>query len=138
MLRVRENQGPRTRRSSLSRTARRSQVDDNTFAVTDQDGNDTTLRTRETGDDEEVLAFDSSGKILGFKADHEPDYEEKSSYSITITASSGSSSRRRSTTLDVTIEVVDTEDPGEVFLSQRQPQVGIDGKSPRSATPTAA
>ena len=50
---------------------------------------------------------------------HTPNYETKSSYSITITGRAGGS-----TTLDVTIEVVDTEDPGEVSLSQRQPQVG--------------
>ena len=30
-----------------------------------------------------------------------------------------------STTLDVTVEVVDAEDPGDVDLSQRQPEVGI-------------
>ena len=96
-----------------------SPVDVETFAVTDQDANDTTFSYSVTGDDREVLAFDSDD-VLRFKPDHKPDYEEKNSYSITITARS----RGRSTTLDVTIEVVDTEDVGEVFLSQRQPQVG--------------
>ena len=98
-----------------------SPVEDNTFAVTDQDANDTTFSYSVTGDDREVLAFDSSDDVLRFKPDHKPDYEEKNSYSITITARS----RGRSTTLDVTIEVVDTEDVGEVSLSERQPQVGI-------------
>ena len=93
-------------------------IDAGTFAVTDQDG-DTTKAYSVSGDDREFFAFDGSTNILGFKADHEPDFEEKRSYSITITARSGG----RSSTLDVTIEVVDTEDPGEVFLSQRQPQV---------------
>ena len=93
-----------------------------TFAATDQDGDVVTVPYQVTGDDEEFLAFDRSTNILGFKADHKPDFEEQSSYSITITARS----RGRSTTLDVTIEVVDTEDDGEVSLSQRQPQVGID------------
>ena len=97
-----------------------SPVDGETFAVTDQDANDTTFSYSVTGDDREVLAFDSDD-VLRFKPDHKPDYEEKNSYSITITARS----RGRSTTLDVTIEVVDTEDVGEVSLSQRQPQVGI-------------
>ena len=59
---------------------------------------------------------------MGFKADHKPDFEEQSSYSITITARSGG----RSATLDVTIEVVDTEDAGKISLSQRHPQVGIE------------
>ena len=91
-----------------------------TFAATDQDGDVVTVPHQVTGDDEEFLAFDRSTNILGFKADHKPDYEEKRSYSIAITARSSG----RSTTLNVTIEVVDTEDDGEVSLSQRQPQVG--------------
>ena len=101
--------------------------DDNakTFAVTDQDANDTTFSYSVTGDDREVLAFDSDD-VLRFKPDHKPDFEDQSTYSITVVAHSGEGSRRLSTTQDVTIEVVDTEDVGEVSLSQRQPQVGID------------
>ena len=115
------------------------EIRDNPFAVTDQDGivtgpggyDDTTYTYSVTGDDREVLAFDSDD-VLGFKADHKPDFEEQSSYSITITARSGTSFRRRSSTLDVTIEVVDADDDGEVSLSQRQPQVGREV----SATPS--
>ena len=117
VLRVRENEDPTIRSGDDD-----SEVDKDTFAVTDQDGDATTVPHRVTGDDSEFLEFDSATNILGFKADHEIDYETKSSYSITITARS----RGRSTTLDVTIEVVDTEDDGEVTLSQRQPQVGIE------------
>ena len=120
-LRVRENADPPV----ITFGDDDSPVDADTYAVTDQDGADTTYAYSVTGDDREVLAFDNG--ILGFMAGHEPDFEEKSSYSITVVASSGTGSRRRSTTLDVTIEVVDTEDVGEVSLSQRQPQVGIDG-----------
>ena len=87
-----------------------------TFAVTDQDASDTRFTYSVTGDDRELLEF-GSDDVLGFKADHKPDFEEQSSYSITITASG-------STSLDVTIEVVDGEDDGSVALSQRQPQVG--------------
>ena len=97
-----------------------SEVDADTFAVTDQDGAVTTVSYSVTGDDREFLAFVS--RVLTFKADHEPDFEVQSSYSITITARSGG----RSVSLDVTIEVVDGEDEGEVSLSQRQPQVGIE------------
>ena len=68
--------------------------------------------------------FDSSGK-LGFKPGHEPDFEDQSSYSITVVAHSGEGARRLSATLDVIIEVVDGEDAGAVVLSQRQPEVGI-------------
>ena len=125
-----------------------SPVEDDTFDATDQDGDTITVPHRVTGDDSEFLAFNSEG-VLGFKAGHEPDFEKKSSYSITITARS----RGRSSTLDVTIEVVDAEDSGTVALSQRQPQVGTeiyatvsdpDGgvrisrwKWERSATPSA-
>ena len=101
-----------------------TQVDADTFAVTDQDSANTTFTYSVTGDDHEVLEFDNG--ILGFKENHEPDFEEQSSYSITITASGGS------TSLDVTIEVVDGEDDGSVALSQRQPQVGREV----SATPS--
>ena len=118
VLRVRENEAPPVITFGDSGTS----INATTFAVTDQDANDITFTYSVTGDDEEVLTFDSSTNILGFKADHEPDYEEKNSYSIAVKARSGG----RSTTLDVTVEVVDTEDPGEVSLSQRHPQVGID------------
>ena len=121
VLRVRENADP----PDITFEDDDSPVDADTFAVTDQDGADTTYAYSVTGDDREVLAFDSSD-ILGFMAGHEPDFEEKSSYSITVVTRSGTGFRRRSSTLDVTIEVVDTEDVGEVSLSQRQPQVGID------------
>ena len=101
-----------------------SPVNADTFAVTDQDGADTARAYSVTGEDREVLAFDGSD-ILGFMAGHGPDFEEKSSYSITVVARSGAGHRRLSTTLDVTIEVVDGEDVGEISLSQRQPQEGI-------------
>ena len=117
VLRVRENADPPT----LKFGDDDSPVDAETFAVTDQDGDATTVPHLVTGDDSEFLEFDTSNKLV-FSEDHEPDFEEQNSYSITITARS----RGRSTTLDVTIEVVDTEDVGEVSLSQRQPQVGTD------------
>ena len=82
----------------------------------------TTFNYSVSGDDREVLAFDSG--ILKFMTDHEPDYETKVSYSISVVARSGTGSRRRSTTLDVAIEVVNGEDAGTVSLSQREPQVG--------------
>ena len=103
-----------------------------TYDVTDQDGSiddgpnsydDTTYTYSVTGADSDVLTF-NGGDTLGFRAGHEPDYEEQSSYSITITARSGEGARRLSTTLDVTIEVVNGEDAGAVILSQREPQIG--------------
>ena len=107
-------------------------VDADTFAVTDQDGvvpgpggyDDTSYTYSVSGADHDVLGFDADG-VLSFRAGHEPDFEQQSSYSITIVASSGEGTRRKTATLEVTIEVVDAEDAGGVFLSQRQPEVGI-------------
>ena len=102
-----------------------TQVDADTFAGTDQDADDSIYAYSVSGDDREVLAFDGAG-ILRFVEGHQPDFEERSSYSITVTARSGEGARRLSAALDVTIEVVDTEDEGEATLSQREPQEGIE------------
>ena len=101
------------------------------YAVTDQDGTadgpdgyDPTIYmytvSGADGDD-----FDIENGILTFKTGHEPDFEDRSSYSITVVAHSGEGARRLSASLDVIIDVVDGEDAGAVLLSQRQPEVGI-------------
>ena len=128
VLRVTENADPPVITYGDSDTP----VDADTFAVTDQDGvvpgpgghDDTSYTYSVSGADHDVLGFDVDG-VLSFRAGHEPDFEDRSSYSITIVASSGEGTRRKTATLDVTIEVVDAEDSGGVFLSQRQPEVGI-------------
>ena len=56
--------------------------------------------------------------------DHTVNFEAKSSYSVTIVATSGTGDRTLSTTLDVTVKVIDAEDAGTVTLSQIGPQVG--------------
>ena len=125
LLKVSENQGPQVDPLVITFGSGDTPVDADTYDVTDQDADDTTFTYSVTGDDGEFLEFNSSN-ILGFKTGHEPNFEEQSSYSITIVAHSGLASRRLSTTLDVTIEVVDAEDDGEVLLSQREPQVGTE------------
>ena len=127
LLSVVENADPPFIRVGHSGTA----IDAETYAVTDQDGSvtgpdgydDTTYTYSVAGADRDALAFDSG--ILSFKTGHEPDFEDQSSYSITVLAHSGEDSRRLSAALDVIIEVVDGEDIGAVVLSQRQPEVGI-------------
>ena len=107
-------------------------IDASTFAVTDQDGSadgpvgydPTTYTYTVSGADGDDFEFDSSDKLI-FKAGHEPDFEDQSSYSITVVAHSGKGARRLSATLDVIIDVVDRDDAGAVVLSQRQPEVGI-------------
>ena len=76
-----------------------------------------------TGPDSDVLYFDDDD-VLSFRPEHRIDYEQQASYSITVVARSGEGPRRLSAALDVTVEVVDGEDEGEVLLSQREPQVG--------------
>ena len=98
-------------------------IDANTFAATDQDSADTSVSYTLSGPDRNFITVNRDNGTLGFR--NEPDFENRSSYSITITARSGEGARRLSTSLDVTIEVVDTDDPGTVDLSQRQPEVGI-------------
>ena len=107
-------------------------IDASTYTVIDQDGvvtgpdgyDDTTYEYSVSGIDSDDFTFDNSGKLT-FEAGHEPDFEDQSSYSITIVAHSGEGARRLSATLDVVVEVVDGEDKGAVVLSQRQPEVGI-------------
>ena len=100
-------------------------VDAATYAVTDRDGADAARAYSVTGDDSDVIVFDSAD-ILSFIVGYLPDHEEKSSYSITIVARSGSGFRGRTATLDVTVNVGDGQDAAEVFLSQREPQVGTE------------
>ena len=96
-----------------------------TFVATDQDSGDSTVSYSLSGADRAFFTIGRTTGTLAFKSTHKPDFENRSSYSITITARSGSGERSLSTALDVTVEVVDTDDPGTVALSQRQSEVGI-------------
>ena len=126
VLRVRENVDPPV----ITLKDGETPVDADTYAVTDEDGtvegsyDDTSYTYSLSGPDRSAFAFRDG--ILSFGAGRKPDFEKKSSYSITIVARSGQGSRARSASLDVTIDVVDTEDAGEILLSQRQPQVDIE------------
>ena len=108
-----------------------TEVDENTYRVVDLDVegsdppayDDSSYSYSVSGPDRDVLYFDDAD-VLSFRPEHRIDYEQQASYSITVVAHSGEGSRRLSAALDVTIEVVDGEDPGEVLLSQREPQVG--------------
>ena len=120
MLRVRENADPLVITIGDGDTP----VPPNAYVATDQDSDDTTDNYSLSGTDRSAFAIDSKG-VLGFRANHDPDFEEQSSYSITIVARSGAGDRRLTAKLGVVIEVVNTHDLGEVMLSQRQPNVGI-------------
>ncbi len=127
VLRVREGADPPV----ITREDGETPVDAATYAVTDEDGtftgphpyDDTSYTYSVSGADSDVLAFNADD-VLSFRQGHEIDYEEQASYSIVIEARSGEGTRRLTATLDVTVEVLDGEDAGEVVLSQREPQVG--------------
>ncbi len=110
------------------------------YSATDQDG--TTLDTEATftleGADKDDFSLTPAGalttrqtvtgppEVLGLRAN----FEDKSSYSITIVAQStgttGNEDRgTKYTRLDVMVKVVDREDAGEVKLSALQSQVNI-------------
>ena len=107
-------------------------IDAGTYAVTDQDGevtgtdgyDDTNYTYTVSGADGDDFVFNTDN-VLTFMTGHEPDFEDQSSYSITVVAHSGEGARRLSASLDVIIEVGDGDDAGAVVLSQRQPEVGI-------------
>ena len=96
-----------------------------TYAATDQDADDTNISYSLSGMDRSYFTLGETTGALRFREGHRPSFELKRSYSITIEARSGQGPRRLSTTLDVTVEVEDANDPGQVTLSQRQPEVGI-------------
>ena len=119
-----------------------TQLTANTYAVTDQDGivedpdgyDDTTYEYSVSGADGWFLVFNN--RVLSFRAGHKPDYEKKSSYSIAIVAHSGKGSRRLAATLDVTIEVVDTEDEWQRWFCPSDNRRWASTSMLRSATQT--
>ena len=79
-------------------------------------------------DDEDSFSLDDTTGALTSNATH--DFEDQSSYSLVIVATSGGTdaasrgTRTKITKLSVTVMVVDAEDTGSVDLSAREPQVG--------------
>ena len=121
VLRVTENEATLVFRLDDDET----NLADDDYTAEDRDEDDSCCTYSVSGADRSSFTIDSAG-VLSFRTSHEPDFERKNSYTITIEARSGEGSRRLAATLDVTIEVVNAEDEGKVLLSQRQPQVGIE------------
>ena len=95
------------------------------------DENDATLAV--TGADMKYFEITDAGLLMFVDNDtttqdvdesHTPDFEKKSSYAITIVATSGADDRQRRANVDVTVHVIDAEDTGTVSLTAREPQVG--------------
>ncbi len=122
LLRVKENANPLVFTIGYSST----ELGPGAYAATDEDtdDDDTSYKYSLSGADRSYFTLDPAG-TLRFRTGHMPSFEHRDSYSITIEARSGLGARSLSTTLDVTVEVEDADDPGQVTLSQRQPEVGI-------------
>ena len=111
---------------------RQGEADDSTAAIdyvaADEDTLDdtVTLTLEGAGDDED--SFTLTGGTLGLATGFAADFEDQPSYSLTIVAAgSDADDDDRGTLyarLEVTVKVVDTNDPGTVELNARQPQVG--------------
>ena len=99
--------------------------DDDNKAGTNLNANNVdTVTYKLEGDDAEDFTIDDSSGDLGVAAALTPNYEEQSSYSITIVAmSTGTDRDTKYGKLDVTIKVVNTEDDGEVTFNAREPQI---------------
>ena len=102
------------------RTAEASgNLPDTAYVVTDDDADDSSFTYALEGADKAKFNISAAGKLT-VATDHAPDYEKQSSYSITVT---GADDEKAKATVDVTVKVVNANDPGTVKLSQREPQV---------------
>ena len=95
--------------SSASFSAAENQTGIGTITATDDDGD--TLSFSLSGTDASSMSINSSSGVLVFNS--APDYETKTSYSATVTASDGTNS----TTQDITITITDIDDTAPVFTS---------------------
>ena len=108
-----------------------------TFAAVDPDTvnvSDDVVSYSLEGDDAKYFTLaGGNGNELAAKGDDttttedetlRPNFEEKSSYAVTVVATSGTGDRTLRSKLNITVNVTDAEDTGTVTLSQREPQIG--------------
>jgi len=93
--------------SSATFSAAENQTAIGTVTATDADGDALTYSL--SGTDESSMSINSSSGVLTFSS--APDYETKSSYSATVTASDGTNS----STQAITVSVTDVDDAAPVF-----------------------
>ena len=112
---------------SLDTNTTGTDLTSNAYAVNDDDG-ETTFTYELDGPDKDKFNIDASGdlavcteELCGSGKSHDPDYEAKSSYSITI---KGLDADKAAASIDVTVKVINAEDAGTVKLNRREPQVG--------------
>ena len=93
--------------SNASFSAAENQTSIGTVTATDTDTDDSSIVFSVSGSELMI----TSGGVLTFAS--APDYETKSSYSATVTASDGTNS----STQDITVTIVDVDDVAPVFTS---------------------
>ena len=108
--------------------------DDADYTASDDDNADNTSEdtitySLEGGDAAKFsIASAANDGTLTKLANTVPDFEDKSSYSIVVVAKSargtGDDEVAKYDKVSVTVKVFDVDDPGEVTLTQREPQVG--------------
>ena len=104
---VNDNSPTITSGSSFSATEGQTAI--GTVTATDADGD--TVSYLLSGTDASSMSINSSSGVLAFNI--APDYETKSSYSATVTASDGTNS----STQDITITITDVDDTAPTFTS---------------------
>ena len=114
----------RTLRTKEDADATDAALSNTAYAITDADAGDRDNdRLVLEGADKDSFRISNTGELTVW-TNHTPDHEKKSSYSITIVASSGTAENLRRVRLDVVINVTDANDGGTVELSQIEPRVG--------------
>ena len=114
--------GAMTTRDVAENTAAGMNVDDPVMA-TDADTDDT-LTYALLGMDEMYFDIDSSTGQIMVGADTRLDYETKTSYSVMVTATDDSDASNNMSSINVTINVTDVDEPGMLTLSSMKPVVG--------------
>ena len=95
-------------------------LDNSAYTATDPGENDTPEYGIE-GADKGKFTFSATDAVLALTS--AADYDDATSYSITLTVTDAETDEFNK--LDVTVKVVDDEDTGEVDLSAREPQNGF-------------
>ena len=97
--------------------------------VNDRDGDPLTYDVNFTGSDHGTPPFFMDGKLLKLKSDETLDYERRYWYPLTIRVKDGKDHQGEpddawDDSLDVTVEVINVDEPGAVALSSAEPVVG--------------
>ena len=103
------------------------------FAVYDPEGDAVTYSLSGADDGKFSIGVSNGNGALTF--DNSPDFEARGSadgdnvYEVTVKAAStdmGEGATEKSTTVDVTVEVTNVDEPGMVSLSASQPRIGVE------------